>query len=77
MHQATLVNTTIPASAATSRVTYEREVVATFATLFAGKVPANAPAEDYHPVRDMPRCRWYGQHRPDGNNVCQDCGETR
>lgn len=35
-----------------------------------------------HPTRDMPRCRWYGQHRfdldsilPDGRRVerCMDC----
>ena len=43
---------------------------------------AKAVADDPHPVRDMPRCQWYGQHRykldhllPDGTRVerCMDC----
>lgn len=42
----------------------------------------SCPIPGKHPVRDMPRCAWYGQHTyrlievlPDGSRleVCRDC----
>lgn len=34
-------------------------------------------AEQRHPVRDMPRCEWSGQHHWDADECCMDCGKAR
>ena len=40
---------------------------------------AENPPPAFHAIRDMPRCRWYGQHRWDGIGTehCQDCDIDR